>query len=76
MVVEISLGAMNAVFDGEQMGDGLFGGGLAHGAGNTDRRFAPQLSDGGGESLEGDESVVNGEQVFGIRGSGLADLCG
>ena len=66
VIVEVALGAVDAVFGGQQVRDGLFRGGLAHRTGDADGGFSPQFSDSGGEGLERDESVVDGEQVFGI----------
>ena len=66
MIIEISLGAMHAVLDGEQMGHRLFGGGLAHRPGDADGSFAPNFSDRRRQRLESNETVVDGKQAGGL----------
>ena len=63
MIVEISLGAMHAVFRGQQMGHRFFGGGLAHRSGDADGRLAPDFSHCRCQRLQRDQGVVDGKQA-------------
>jgi hypothetical protein len=64
VIVEIALGAMNAILNRKQVRNGLFGGGLAHRSGDADGRLAPQFSDRGRKGLKGDERVIDRQQVL------------
>ena len=50
------------------MGDRVFGRGLAHRTRDADGRLTPEPTNGRGQRLEGDESVINGKKrgVLGI----------
>ncbi len=65
MIVEISLSAMHAVPDREQMGHRFFGGGLAHRTGDADGSLAPNFSHRRRQRLQRNQSVVDGQQAGG-----------
>ncbi len=74
MIIEIALGAVYAVLDGEQVGHRFFGGGLAHRAGDADSSLAPNFSDRCRQRLERGESVVDGEQAGGKTATFIGEI--
>ena len=71
MVVEVAFGLEDTVPLGEYVGDGFFGSGLACGARDANDRLAPETPDGSGQSLQGNQGVVDWDQFAfdGITGS-------